>query len=41
MSYRIRAEHTGKMSALPATVELMYAPQQAANSAEDKLEVQK
>ena len=41
MSYRIRAEHTGKMAALPATVELMYAPQQAANSAEDKLEVQK
>jgi uncharacterized protein YfaS (alpha-2-macroglobulin family) len=37
--YRIRPEHAGRMSAMPATAELMYAPDQAANSHEDKLQV--
>jgi len=36
LTYSIRAEHAGKVSALPATVELMYEPRQAANSAEKK-----
>jgi len=37
--YRMRAEHAGTMAAMPATIELMYAPRQAANSAEDQLRV--
>ncbi|MDF7800700.1 alpha-2-macroglobulin family protein [Pontiellaceae bacterium B1224] len=34
MSYRMRAEHAGTVSALPATVGLMYEPRQAANTEE-------
>ena len=41
LTYRIRAEHTGRISALPATIELMYEPRQAANGAERKLEIQR
>jgi len=37
--YRMRAEHAGTMAALPSTIELMYAPRQAANSAETQLRV--
>lgn len=37
--YKIRAEHAGTISALPATVELMYEPHQAANSAENKFKI--
>ena len=39
LTYRIRAEHAGTISALPATVELMYEPRQAANANEQKLRV--
>lgn len=38
-SYRIRAEHRGCVSALPATVESMYAPTLRSNSDERKLRV--
>jgi len=41
ISYQLRAEHAGKVSALPATIELMYAPDQAANSAEQKLIIER
>ena len=41
LTHRIRAEHTGRVSALPATIELMYEPRQAANGAEQKLEIQR
>ncbi|VGO16593.1 Secretory immunoglobulin A-binding protein EsiB [Pontiella desulfatans] len=41
ITYRIRAEHAGRVGALPATVELMYAPDQAANSNEAKLSVER
>jgi uncharacterized protein YfaS (alpha-2-macroglobulin family) len=37
--YRLRPEHAGCVSALPATIELMYAPKQAANSSEEKLQI--
>lgn len=39
ISYQMRAEHAGTMSAMPATVELMYEPRQAANTDENKLRV--
>jgi hypothetical protein len=32
-------ENVEKVNTLPATVELMYAPRQAANSSEDKLHI--
>jgi uncharacterized protein YfaS (alpha-2-macroglobulin family) len=41
ISYRMRAEHAGTMSAMPATVELMYEPRQAANTDENKLRVER
>ena len=39
ISYRLRAETPGKMSALPATIEGMYAPELVGNSDEFKLRV--
>ena len=39
LTYCIRAEHTGRVSALPATIELMYEPRQAANGTERKLHI--
>jgi len=39
ITYRIRAEHAGTMSAMPTTIGLMYEPRQAANSDEDKFRV--
>lgn len=41
VTYRMRAEHAGCVSALPATVELMYAPSQAANSDEMKFRIER
>ncbi|MDF7798773.1 alpha-2-macroglobulin family protein [Pontiellaceae bacterium B1224] len=35
--YRLRAEHAGRVCAMPATIELMYAPKNAANSKEGRL----
>ena len=39
ISYRLRAETPGKVSALPATIEGMYAPELVGNSDEFKLRV--
>jgi len=39
INYRLRAETPGKVSALPATIEGMYAPELVGNSDEFKLEV--
>ncbi len=39
ISYRLRAETPGKVSALPATIEGMYAPELVGNSDEFKLSV--
>jgi hypothetical protein len=41
IAYLLRAEHAGSVCAMPATVELMYAPQQAANTQENRLKTQR
>ncbi len=39
--YNVRPEHAGTVSAMPATVELMYAPEQAANAGEAHLKIER
>ncbi|MBN2785943.1 MAG: hypothetical protein JXR25_14060 [Pontiellaceae bacterium] len=39
--YDLRAEHAGNVCAMPARTELMYAPDQAANTREQQIKVQR